>query len=242
MTIRIAMWSGPRNISTALMRSWENRNDCSVVDEPFYAAYLADTGLDHPCRKQILLTQSTDYGKVIEELTLNPVNTPLQYQKHMTHHIPKGMSMDWSAPFKHCFLIRDPAQVIASYLQKMPTIDEDSIGISRQAQLYEQITEVTGSPPAVIDSNDVLQNPQQVMTKLCHVLGVDFPEQAMLNWPTGRRSSDGIWADHWYHNVEQSTGFGQYQPTQPQLTGEHLALAEAMQVHYRKLAQLRIRP
>ena len=241
MTVRIAMWSGPRNISTALMRSWENRHDCSVVDEPFYAAYLADTGLDHPCREQILLTQSTDYGKVIEELTRNPVATALQYQKQMTHHIPRGMSMDWCVSFKHCFLIRDPAQVIASYLQKMPSIDEDAIGIRRQAELYEQIATISGNPPAVIDSNDVLKNPQQVLKNLCEALQVDFSEQAMLNWPTGRRASDGIWAEHWYHNVEQSTGFGQYQPTSPTLTGEHLALAESMQEYYQTLARVRIR-
>ena len=149
--------------------------------------------------------------------------------------------MDWCAPFKHCFLIRDPAQVIASYLQKMPSIDEDAIGISRQAELYDQITDISGRPPVVIDSNDVLQNPQQVLKNLCLALDVDFPKEQMLTWPTGRRSSDGIWADHWYHNVEQSTGFGQYQSTQPKLTGEHFALAEAMQVHYQKLAERRIR-
>jgi hypothetical protein len=242
MTVRIAMWSGPRNISTALMRSWENRNDCSVVDEPFYAAYLADTGLNHPCREQILLTQTTDYAKVIEELTCNPVSAPLQYQKQMTHHIPRGMSMKWSATFKHCFLIRDPAQVIASYLQKMPSVDEEAIGISRQAELFEQITGICGNPPVVIDSNDVLQKPTQVLKNLCRKLGIEFPEQQMLNWPTGRRSSDGIWASHWYQKVEQSTGFGQYVPAQPALDEEHLALAEAMQVHYRKLWELRIRP
>ena len=240
MAQRIAMWSGPRNISTALMRSWENRPDCSVVDEPFYAAYLADTGLEHPCREQILLTQSTDYGKVVEELTQNPVATPLQYQKHMTHHIPRGMQMDWCADFKHCFLIRDPAQVIASYVQKMPSVDEDAIGIKRQAELFAQITEITGRAPAVIDSNDVLKDPARVLGSLCDCLDIEFPEQAMLNWPTGRRDSDGIWASHWYHNVEQSTGFGEYTERQPQLDNEHQQLAEAMQPYYRTLANTRL--
>ncbi len=242
MTLRIAMWSGPRNISTALMRSWENRPDCSVVDEPFYAAYLADTGLDHPCREQILLTQSTDYGKVIEELTRNPVPTPLQYQKQMTHHIPRGMHMDWCAGFKHCFLIRDPAQVIASYVQKMPSVDEDAIGIKRQAELFEEISKISGETPAVIDSNDVLKNPGKVLGELCDHLEIEFPSDAMLNWPTGRRASDGIWASHWYHNVEQSTGFGEYEARQPQLPPEHQALADGMQPYYQQLAGLRILP
>lgn len=242
MTMRIAMWSGPRNISTALMRSWENRADCSVVDEPFYAAYLADSGLDHPCREQILITQSTDYGKVIEELTRNPINTPLQYQKQMTHHIPRGMNMDWCTGMKHCFLIRDPAQVIASYVQKMPTVDEDAIGISRQVELFEQITNISGTRPIVIDSNDVLKNPGKILAQLCAALDIEFREQEMLHWPTGRRSSDGIWADHWYHNVVKSTGFGQYNAIEARLADEHLELAGNMQVHYQTLAAERLRP
>ena len=242
MTLRIAMWSGPRNISTALMRSWENRPDCSVVDEPFYAAYLADTGLEHPCRKEILLTQSTDYGKVIEELTKTPVATELQYQKQMTHHIPRGMAMSWCADFRHCFLIRDPAQVIASYARKMPEVNEDAIGIRRQAELFDQIAELCGETPLVIDSNDVLKNPEKVLGELCQRLGVAFHRDAMLNWPTGRRGSDGVWASHWYHNVEQSTGFGQYTEREAKLEANHRELAERMLPFYRQLAQLRILP
>lgn len=242
MTLRIAMWSGPRNISTALMRSWENRPDCTVVDEPFYAAYLADTGLDHPCREEILIAQSTDYGKVIEELTISPVATELQYQKQMTHHIPRGMGMNWCASFKHCFLIRDPAQVIASYVQKMPSVDEDAIGIRRQAELFEQIAELSGETPVVIDSNDVLQNPEKILGELCHRLGVAFHRDAMLKWPTGRRSSDGIWAGHWYQNVEKSTGFGEYSEREPQLNPEQQRLAEQMMPYYQQLAELRILP
>jgi len=242
MTQRIAMWSGPRNISTALMRSWENRPDCSVVAEPFYAAYLVDTGLGHPMREQILLAQSTDYGKVVEELTRYPVQSALQYQKQMTHHIPRGMGMSWCADFRHCFLIRDPAQVIASYAQKMPSVDADAIGIQRQAELYEEISELSELQPAVIDSNDVLKNPAKVLGELCSHLDVEFRPQEMLQWPTGRRDSDGVWADHWYHNVEQSTGFGEYRPAEVQLSAEHQELAEAMRPYYERLAQTRIQP
>ncbi|MEH6588342.1 MAG: hypothetical protein V7720_17445 [Halioglobus sp.] len=242
MTVRIAMWSGPRNISTALMRSWENRADCSVVDEPFYAAYLADTCLDHPCREQILLSQSTDYRKVIEELKRCPTDTPLQYQKQMTHHIPRGMNMDWCDGMKHCFLIRDPAQVIASYVQKMPTVDENAIGISRQVELFEQIKNISGTVPTVIDSNDVLKSPGKILGQLCTALGIEFREQEMLHWPTGRRNSDGIWADHWYHNVDKSTGFAPHNALEPELNDEHRKLADTMKAHYEKLAAERIRP
>lgn len=242
MTLRIAMWSGPRNISTAMMRSWENRADCTVVDEPFYAAYLADTGLDHPMREQILLAQCTDYGRVVEELTTCPVGTPLYYQKHMTHHIPRGMGMRWCAGLGHCFLIRDPVEVIASYVQKMPHIDADAIGIERQAELFDEIATITGRPPAVIDSNDVLRDPAAVLGQLCAYLDVAFDEQAMLHWPAGRRVSDGAWASHWYHKVEQSTGFDEYRPGKLQLAQEHRALADAMHPVYERLAALRLRP
>jgi len=242
MTRRIAMWSGPRNISTAMMRSWENRPDCSVVDEPFYAAYLAATGVEHPCREEILKAQPRSYAEVVRQLTEGPVLSPLQYQKHMTHHIPEGMDMAWCAGLCHCFLIRDPAQVIASYLQRMPAADEDAIGIRRQADLFDEITAATGRRPAVIDSNDVLQNPGKVLQALCQYLEIPFSEHAMLSWPAGPRTSDGVWASHWYHNVERSTGFAASSPKSPGLTGEHLALATRMQTLYERLAVYRIRP
>ena len=241
-TLRIAMWSGPRNISTAMMRSWQNRPDCSVVDEPFYAAYLASTGLDHPCREQSLRSQSTDYKTGVAELTEQPVSSPVQYQKQMTHHIPRGMNMAWCIGLKHCFLIRDPAQVIASYVQKMPTIDEDAIGIRRQAELFQEITALTGIAPDVIDSNDVLHNPARVLAGLCHELQVDFYPEAMLHWPAGKRASDGVWGSHWYRSVEQSTGFGKYRADGTQLRPAHRALAERMQPYYEEMASLRIRP
>ena len=242
MTRRIAMWSGPRNISTAMMRSWENRPDCTVVDEPFYAAYLAATGLEHPCRDEILSSQSNDYRQVIETISAEPANTPLLYLKQMTHHMPVDLDMGWCSGMSHCFLIRDPAQVIASYVQKMPTVSEDDIGISRQAELFRQIISVTGVVPAVIDSNDVLKNPEKLLRELCDYLEIDFPKEKMLHWPAGRRASDGVWAHHWYCNVEQSTGFAEYVEKSPVLSEEHAALAEAMQPCYEELAELRILP
>lgn len=242
MTRRIAMWSGPRNISTAMMRSWENRPDCSVVDEPFYAAYLSATGIDHPYREEILASQDTSYQSVINALTHAEVDTPMQYMKLMTHHMPVGLDLGWCSGMSHCFLIRDPSQVIASYVQKMSTVSEDAIGIRRQAELFRQITSITGVVPAVIDSNDVLKNPEKILRELCDCLGIDFPRENMLHWPAGRRASDGVWAQHWYSNVEQSTGFAEYVEKTPVLSEEHAALAEAMQPCYEELAELRIRP
>lgn len=240
MTLRIAMWSGPRNISTAMMRSWENRPDCSVVDEPFYACYLAETSLEHPCRAEILSSQSTSRDIVVEQLTRSDCSTPLYYQKHMTHHMPRGMELQWCESLKHCFLIRDPAEVIASYLNKMPSVSEEAIGIVRQAELFEEITSITGQEPLVIDSTDVLKNPGAVLGELCDRLGVERLPERMLHWPTGRRDSDGIWAPHWYQSVEASTGFAPYTNRQPTLSGKHLALAEAMTPYYQSLATRRL--
>ena len=241
MTIRIAMWSGPRTISTALMRSWENRPDCSVVDEPFYACYLFETGLDHPCREDILAAQSCERAEVIRQLAEAEPESPLFYQKHMTHQMPRGMNMDWCSEFRHCFLIRDPAEIIASYLQKMPTVSEDAIGIVRQSELYEEITRITGRRPAVIDSSDVLRDPGAQLEPLCEHLDVPFLADTMLHWPSGRRDSDGVWAGHWYHKVEDSTGFAPYRERPVELEGEHRALADKMLAYYEQLAQHRIR-
>jgi hypothetical protein len=242
MTVRIAMWSWPRNISTAMMRSWENRPDCSVVDEPFYACYLAETGLEHPCRDAIIASQGTARDEVVDQLTTGEVATPLQYQKHMTHHMPRGMDLAWCAGLRHCFLIRDPAEVIASYLQKMPVVSEDAIGIVRQAELFEEIAAITGAMPAVIDSADVLRDPEGILCQLCHALNVSWEASAMLSWPAGSRTSDGVWAPHWYQSVEASTGFAPYRPRQPKLAGDARALAEAMAPCYQRLAEHRLQP
>lgn len=240
MTTRIAMWSGPRNISTAMMRSWENRPDCLTVDEPFYACYLQETGLQHPCREEILAAQSTSRDEVIEQLCSAPIDAELFYHKHMTHHMPRGTNLEWCKNLKHCFLIRDPADVIASYLNKMPEVSEDAIGIVRQAELFQEISEIVGEPPAVIDARDVLADPAAVLQRLCRQLGIAWSD-VMLSWPPGPRPSDGVWAPHWYQSVEQSTGFARHRGQAAQLTAEHSALAEQMQPYYERLAGLRIR-
>ncbi|MFT5483738.1 MAG: hypothetical protein ACI9GW_002396 [Halieaceae bacterium] len=237
MTTRIAMWSGPRNISTAMMRSWENRPDCNVVDEPFYACYLYETGLTHPCREAILETMSHSREAVIKQLQNSDPGCELQYQKHMTHHMPKGTDLTWSKDFQHCFLIREPASVIASYLNKMPSVESDDIGIERQLELFTQLTEITGRMPLVIDSNDVLKNPQLLLAKLCDKIGIPRFADHMFAWPPGRRPSDGVWASHWYQSVEQSTGFAPFQQREISLEGEHDALAKRLDHCYRQLAE-----
>lgn len=240
MTKRIAMWSGPRNISTAMMRSWENRPDTEVQDEPFYACYLAATQSPHPCFDEILRSQSKDFPVVAAKMSSQPFDAKIQYQKHMTHHMLADIALDWTAGLSHCFLIRDPVQVVNSYTQSRGICTATDIGIIRQAELYQQISAICGQDIPVLDSNDVLKNPEKMLTLLCEKLEVPF-DRAMLSWPTGRRESDGVWASHWYHSVEQSTGFATYEEKTLSLTSNQQAVVDEVMPSYRLLAEHKLR-
>src|SRR5882724_3968892 len=211
---RIAMWSGPRNISTAMMRSWGNRPDTVVVDEPFYAFYLKETGTKHPGVEEVIAQGETDWRKVVEQCRRNasPVeDSPWRartifYQKQITHHLLPEISRDWLREVTNCFLIRDPAEVIASYIKKNrdPTVED--VGFVQQAEIFDFVRSQTGSVPPVIDASDVLRDPERTLRLLCDAIEVEFSD-AMLSWPPGPRKTDGIWAKYWYPEVERSTSF-----------------------------------
>lgn len=236
MTVtRVAMWSGPRNLSTALMRSFENRADCSVVDEPLYAAYLHETGLDHPGRDDVIASQSTSPAEVVRDLTEGPVATPVQYQKHMTHHVLPSVPRGPLGALTHAFLVRDPERVLTSYakVREEPTLED--LGLPQQVELYETF----GGP--VVDAADVLRDPRGTLGLLCAALGLDFDE-AMLSWPPGPRGTDGVWAPHWYAGVEASTGFAPYSPGSRDPLPDRLAgLLERCLPYYEALAPYRLR-
>lgn len=240
MTMRIAMWSGPRNISTAMMRSFENRPDCEVVDEPFYAYYLSQTQSPHPCFDDILASQSTHYTEVATQLSEHAVESELQYQKHMTHHMLADVDLDWCKNLSHCFLIRDPAQVVNSYTHSRGVCTADDIGIIRQAELYRQISHITGKTIPVIDSNEVLKDPKGQLSKLCEILNIRYFDH-MTQWRAGKRHSDGVWASHWYASVEKSEGFSPYQQKRIELTESQHQVVEQVQASYDFLYQKRIR-
>ena len=204
--LRVAMWSGPRNISTAMMRAWENRGDCAVSDEPLYAHYLAHTGLDHPARDEVIADGETDWRKVVDAL-LGPApgGAPVWYQKHMTHHLLPHMGRDWIAGLRNVLLIRDPRQVVASYVKSRAEVTAQDIGLPQQVALYAELS-ARGQPPPVIDAGDFLRAPESHLRALCDWLGIGFTPR-MLAWPAGPRDSDGIWAPHWYAQVWQSTRF-----------------------------------
>lgn len=238
---RIAMWSGPRNISTALMRSFENRPDCIVVDEPFYAYYLSRTGLDHPGFDQILASQPTSSDGVLERLTAPlPDGISVQYQKQMSHHILPDTPTEWIHSVTNCFLLREPRAMIASYAKTRATVTLADIGVAQLVDLFHCVADRLGTAPVVIDSDDLLAAPKDMLSLLCARLGIDFVPE-MLSWPKGRRDSDGVWAPHWYKNVEASRGFESRAPFEGQLKPEYEAVAQEAICLQNKLAKYKLR-
>jgi hypothetical protein len=234
MTTRVAMWSGPRNISTAMMRSFGSRADTVVADEPFYAHYLAVTGLDHPGRADVLASQPTGWPEVAAALTGPlPDGFRVSYQKHMAHHLLPGMGRDWLGALTHAYLIRDPAHVVASYarVRGEPTLAD--LGYPQQAEIFR----AHGGP--VVDAADVLRDPETVLARLCAALGLDF-DPAMLHWPAGPRDTDGVWAPHWYAAVQASTGFAPYDPAPAEVPARLRPLVEAARPYYDELAAHRL--
>jgi hypothetical protein len=210
--IRIAMWSGPRNISTAMMRSWGNRPDTVVIDEPFYAYYLKTTGKKHPGADDVIASGETDWRKVIERLTGPiPDGKRIYFQKQMTHHLLPEVDRQWLSTVTNCFLIRDPREVVASYIKKNPDPALEDLGFVQQAEIFDFVFNQTDSVPLVVDAKDALQNPERILRLLCDAVGVEF-DQAMLSWPSGLRDTDGIWAKYWYDEVARSTSFQPYRP------------------------------
>jgi hypothetical protein len=242
MTLRIAMWSGPRNISTAMMRAWVNRGDCAVSDEPLYAAYLHATGLDHPGRDDVIAAGETDPQRVIAAL-LGPApgDAPVWYQKHMSHHLLPGLAHDWIHGLTNVLLIRDPREVVASYLKSRATVTPDDIGQPQQGRLFDELADRSGTAPPVIDAADFLQSPEAHLRALCAWLGIDYTDR-MLAWPAGPRDSDGVWAPHWYDAVWKSTGFEPYHPREVHLDGEAARVAEACRPVYERLREHRLQP
>ena len=233
--LRIAMWSGPRNISTAMMRAFENREDCVVADEPLYAAYLAATGLDHPGRDDVLRAGETDWRRVVAALTGPvPQGRPVWYQKHMSHHLMPGMETAWVHQLHNVFLIRDPAAVVASYLKSRATVVPADIGLLQQAELFDAVHARTGTPPRVIDADRFLRDPEAHLRSLCEHLGIGFTAR-MLHWPAGPRASDGIWAPHWYEAVWRSTGFEPWHAREPALDAAAQRVADACRPAYEQL-------
>jgi Sulfotransferase domain len=228
----VACWSGPRNLSTAMMYSFAARGDCAVVDEPFYGAYLAATGIDHPLREAVLASMETDPEKVISAC-LAPSGRPLTYHKHMTHHMLPGIRRDWLRQVRNLFLIRHPARVVASYLAKRENPTLDDIGFRQQAGLFD-LCLAEGLDPVVVDSADIRRDPAGTLAAVCTALGIGWTDR-MLAWPAGGRPEDGVWGAHWYGAVHRSTGFDVAEGPLPSLQGAAAKLAAAALPFYEEL-------
>ena len=242
------MWSGPRNISTAMMRSWGNRPDTIVVDEPFYAFYLKATGTKHPGVEEVIAHGETDWRKVAEQCAGN--SSPVEdspgrartifYQKHMTHHLLPEISREWLRDLRNCFLIRDPAKVIGSYIKKNPEPELEDLGFVQQTEIVDFVRNQIGSIPPVIDADDVLRDPDRMLRLLCDAIGVEFSD-AMLSWPAGPRETDGIWAKYWYAEVERSTGFQPYREREIEVPERLREIEQRCRECYAELHQHRLR-
>ena len=239
--IRIAMWSGPRNISTAMLRSWESRADTFVVDEPYYAYYLSQNDLQHPGREDVLREGELDAAKVSHGLVNDTKgNCSIYYQKHMTHHLLDTIDRDWMGSVTNCFLIRDPKDMIISYSKVHPEINSVLLGVEQQREIFEYVKNITGGTPPIIDSKDILMNPKEILSKFCDRIDVEFSDE-MLSWPKGPRDTDGNWGKYWYKNVMNSTGFNQYVPKTEEVPEKYLSLYEESYKLYQDLHKLRIR-
>ncbi|MCS5527442.1 MAG: hypothetical protein NZ774_06225 [Candidatus Poseidoniales archaeon] len=238
---RIAMWSGPRNISTAMMYSFDNRLDSYCSDEPLYAHYLARTGVTHPGAQMVVASGETDWEKVMDFICGEiPNGADIWYQKHMTHHLLPHMGLDWVSKLTNCLLIRDPREVLLSMSKKTDQIDVMATGLPQQNRLFNHLLETTGEIPTIVDSGDILKNPERMLSKLCDVLEIPF-DKSMLSWQAGPRECDGIWAEYWYDVVWESTGFAQYRPRIGELAPEYQVYYDECQIFYDRLHSFRLK-
>jgi hypothetical protein len=241
MTRRIAMWSGPRNISTAMMRSFSSRPDCFVSDEPFYGAFLKETGADHPMRDEVIASMETDWRRIAERMAGDPPDaSPVWYQKQMAHHMVGPVAPDDIGNVTHAFLIRDPRRMVASYARKREAVSAEDLGIKRLKDFFEREADRLGRAPVVVDSADVLADPERTLSALCKAVDIPWTGE-MLRWPACRHPEDGIWASHWYGRVEASSGFeGEEDGDAPVLDSHLQAVADACHDDYQFMARFRL--
>ena len=234
------MWSGPRNISTAMMYSFDNREDCYATDEPLYANFLMSTGVNHPGAREVIKHHETNLESVISKLTGPiPNGKTLWYQKHMCHHVSEGSDISWIRGLTNCFLIRDPREVLLSLSKVTSSIDLMSTGLPQQIRIVEYLISESGYVPPIVDSNDVLANPSSMLRKLCDSAGIKFDDN-MLSWEPGPKDCDGIWAKHWYDSVWGSSGFAPPSPRSGELRSPLSEVLEEAMPMYQKLKEIRI--
>jgi Sulfotransferase domain len=239
--LRLAMWSGPRNISTALMRSWESRSDAIVCDEPLYAHYLLATGdRRHPAYEETIARHETDLPALVRWLTGPlPEGKCVFYQKHMAHHLLTGMDLDWIDSVTSAFLIREPREMLTSLAEVLREPRLEDTGLPQQVALFERVAAHTGATPPVLDAADVLRNPRRTLVLLCEAVGARFSEE-MLSWATGPRETDGVWGPYWYEKLYHTTAFATYRPKEADVPPRLKPLLDECEPLYRRLYEHRL--
>lgn len=222
------------------MRAWGNRPDTAVIDEPFYVYYLRATGRKHPGAEEVIAGGETDWRKVVAQLT-GPVpnGKSIFFQKQMTHHLLAEIDRQWLDAVTNCFLIRDPREVIVSYIKRREHPALEDLGFVQQVGIFDFVRERTKLVPAVVDARDVLENPERILRLLCDAVGVEFTE-SMLSWPPGLRETDGIWAKYWYDEVARSTSFQPYRPRHDQVPPHLRDIHERCRECYDRLYEYRL--
>lgn len=223
-----------------MMRAWGNRDDTVVIDEPFYAYYLQATGIDHPCADDVIAIGETDWRKIVAQLTGQIANGKrIFFQKHMTHHLLPEIDRAWLEAVTNCFLIRNPREVINSYVKKREDPALEDLGFVQQTEIFDFVRKHTTAVPPVVDARDVLENPEGTLRLLCKAVGIDFGK-SMLSWPPGLRETDGIWAKHWYGEVAKSTSFQPYHATRSEVPTRLNAIYQRCRDCYEQLYEYRL--
>lgn len=230
----ISLWSGPRNVSTAFMYSFAERPDTEVIDEPFYAHYLARSGADHPGKEEVLKLMENDGQQVIHSLLTRKSSKPLLFVKNMAHHFI-DLPFEELAHFDNIFLVRDPKEMLPSLAKQIPNPIIRDTGLDKQVEIYKYLVS-QGQQPLIIDSQQLLENPEEMLKAVCHHLDIPF-YQNMLQWEAGPRKEDGCWAKFWYHNVHKSTGFKSYQPKNEPFPDRLKALLTDCNAYYQFLQE-----
>ncbi len=230
--LRINLWSGPRNVSTALMYSFAQRPDTRVVDEPLYAHYLRVSGADHPGAQEVLAAMETDGERVVETVILGPCDRPVVFFKQMAHHLV-ALDHGFLARTTNVLLVRDPEEMLPSLINQIPNPVLRDTGLAAQSALLAELLSL-GQDPPVLEARELLRDPEGVLGELCRRLGIPFFAE-MLRWRAGARPEDGVWAPHWYHNVHRSTGFEAYRPKTAPFPAQLRPLLAECKPHYAAL-------
>lgn len=236
--LRINLWSGPRNVSTALMYSFAQRDDTRVVDEPLYAHYLKFSGAAHPGREQVLAAQSADAERVIEEVILGPCDRPVLFMKQMAHHL-LAVDRAFLAKTRNVLLIRDPEEMLPSLAKNLRSPRLADTGLAFQTTLARDLLRL-GQDAPVLDARELLMDPRNVLAELCRRLSIAF-DDAMLSWTPGAREEDGVWAPHWYSAVHGSSGFEPYRKKTAPFPNALKPLLDECRPHYEELSETAIR-